>query len=98
MVAPSAYLFEPIRAQLEHTGDLTQADAGFAFLAWSIFDPRAAVARLEQVPVNPKLDLNADPTRQRVAETLGLPRKARWRKIWLDFTEMADLLLPDDLD
>ena len=62
------------------------------FQAWSIFDPRAAVARLEQVPVNPKLDLSADYTRQRVAEMLGLPHEARWRYIWLNFRNGRTLL------
>jgi hypothetical protein len=94
----AATLFEPIRAKMEHTGDHELASGGLEFLAWSIFDPRAAAARLEQVPINPKLDLSAELTRQRVVETLGLAHEARWRFTWLNFSEMADLLLPDEID
>ncbi len=54
----AAALFEPIRVQLEHTDDLALARSREEFLAWSIFDPRAAVARLKQVPVDPKLELS----------------------------------------
>jgi hypothetical protein len=90
----AAALFEPIRAQLEHTDDQALAGSSSEFLAWSIFDPRAAVARLEQVPVNPKLDLGVYRTRVEVAETLGLSHEARWRKIWSEFTEMREVAFP----
>ena len=93
----AATLFEPIGTEMEHTGDHELASGGLDFLAWSIFDPRAAAARLEQVPVNPKFDLSADYTRQRVVETLGLSHEARWRYIWLNFSDMAELLLPDEI-
>jgi hypothetical protein len=45
----SAALFEPVRAQMEQTDDRELAEVANPFLSWSIFDPRAAVARLEQV-------------------------------------------------
>ncbi len=45
----AAALFEPVRAQIEQTDDRELAVWGNQFLSWSIFDPRAAVARLEQV-------------------------------------------------
>jgi hypothetical protein len=48
------------------------------------------VARLEQVPVNPKIDANVDQTRRRVAEMLELSHEARWRKIWADFSVYAE--------
>ena len=36
----AATLFEPIRTEMEHTGDHELASGGLDFLAWSIFDPR----------------------------------------------------------
>jgi hypothetical protein len=65
------------------------------FLSWSLFDPRAAVARLERLPVDPKRDLNRGSVRQRICQVLRLPHEARWRNIWANFTEMADLIHPD---
>jgi hypothetical protein len=53
------------------------------------------VARLEQIPVNPKLGLTTNRGRVEVAGILALPREARWRKIWGDFTEMKDLFESD---
>ena len=50
----AAAMFEPIRARMEHTEDRRAGDWGCEFQAWSLFDPRAAVARLERVPVNPE--------------------------------------------
>ena len=94
----AAALFEPVRAEMEQSDDLTQVNSEIALQAWSIFDPRAAVARLEQVPVNPNLDLREDAFRERVLETLGLPHEARWRFIWLNFTEMADFFIPDEVN
>jgi len=88
-------LFEPIRDEMEHTDEPALARASTAFLSWSVFDPRAAAARVEKLPVDPRLDLNADSVRVRVCESLRLPREARWRAIWGNFTEMADLIYPD---
>jgi hypothetical protein len=94
----AAALFEPVRAAMERTDVPEILNPVLDFHAWSIFDPRAAVARLEQAPVNPKLDLNADAVREQVAESLGLPHEARWRMIWRTYSEMADLLLPDEIN
>jgi hypothetical protein len=91
----AAALFEPVRAQMELSDDLALARMGTEFLAWSILDPRAAVARLEQMPVDPKLGLTANRGSVDVAGILVLPHEARWRKIWGDFTEMRDLFESD---
>ncbi len=47
----AAALFEPVRAQMERTDDEDLARLNDSYLGWSLFDPRAAVARLEQVPI-----------------------------------------------
>ena len=59
-------------------GDLGASE----FVAWSLFDPRAAVARLEKVPVSPDSGPSANAARLAVATSLGLPYEARWRRIW----------------
>jgi hypothetical protein len=88
-------LFEPIRGQMERDDDLALGLESTAFLGWSIFDPRAAVARLEKLPVNPRLDLNADYVRREVCAYLRLGHEARWRKVWGNFTEMGAVIYPD---
>jgi hypothetical protein len=90
----ASVLFEPVRDRMEHLDDVALARAQ-EFRAWSIFDPRAAVARLEQVPINPKLEPSADFARERVAEILALPHEERWRRVWSDYTEMRDLVERD---
>ena len=86
----AAIVFEPVRAWLEHADDreLARPVVPLAFEAWSLFDPRAAAARLEQLPVTPMLDS----ARRRVAELLWLPHEARWRNVWLNNSYMADML------
>ena len=91
----AAALFEPVRDQMEQSDDRQLADASVDFLAWSIFAPREAVARLEQVPVSPTLEAGADSARLEVAELLGLAHEKRWRKVWSDLTEMRDLFERD---
>ncbi len=50
----AAALFEPVRDQMEQMDEPALADASLEFLSWSLFDPRAAVARLERLPVSRK--------------------------------------------
>jgi hypothetical protein len=88
----AAALLERVRAGIGLGDDSFPDVKSIVFLAWSIFDPRAAVARLEQEPFNPKLPLNQDRARQRVAEALTLGHEERWRNIWLNFTEMENIL------
>ena len=86
----AAALFEPIRTLMEQTDDRELVEWGNQFLGWSIFDPRAAVARLEQVPVTTELQ-PGNFARERVAEILGLSYEDRWRKVWSDYSEMRGL-------
>jgi hypothetical protein len=78
----AAALFEPTRQRIEHTEDHELATWQAEFLAWSLFDPRAAVDRLEKVPVSDDTTPIANDARIRVASFLGLPYEARWRKVW----------------
>jgi len=87
----AAAVFEPVRTQIEQIDDRELADWGNVFLSWSTFDPRGAVARLDQVPVPQDLE-RASFVRVRVAEMLGLSYEDRWRQIWSVFSEMRDLL------
>jgi hypothetical protein len=84
----AAALFEPSRIRMEHTEDGELATWENEFLAWSFFDPRAAVARLEQVPVSQGPGYRANAARLRVASFLGLPFEARWRRVplWGDWS------------
>jgi len=99
----AAAVFEPVRAQIEQTDD--QDLAGLAnplqgwptpFLGWSIIDPRAAVARLEQVPATAGISTSAFVnSRVQVAQILGLSYEYRWRRIWTDHTDMRFLFERD---
>jgi hypothetical protein len=86
----AAALFEPVRAWMEHTDNLDRAFMGFE--AWSVFDPRAAVARLERMPTTPTFELGADGARVWVAEMLGLPHDVRWQRLWRSYTEMSSVI------
>ena len=87
----AAALFEPIRERLEHTDDAELARWGPEFQGWSTFDPRAAIARLEQVPVIASLENTADQARSGVALLLGMTHEQRARQVWRG-TWMGDLI------
>ena len=78
----AAALFEPSRDRIEHAEDRELATWSSEFEAWASFDPRAAVARLERVPVGP--DASANAARLRVASVLGLSHEQRSRQMWSD--------------
>ncbi|MFI5459024.1 MAG: hypothetical protein ACHRXM_26645 [Isosphaerales bacterium] len=81
----AAALFESRRARMDQTNGDELATWAIDFRAWSLLDPRAAVARLEKLPIDPKLPLNAIRARLVVAESLARPYEERWRKIWDDW-------------
>ena len=99
----AAAVFEPVRAQMEQADNEDLAAVAnplqgrlTPFLGWSIFDPRAAVARLEQVPATAGISARAVfNSRVQVAQILGLSYKDRWRRIWTDYTDMRFLLERD---
>jgi len=81
----AAALFEPSRARMEQTDGRALAIWATEFRAWSLLDPRAAVARLERLPIDPKFQFDAIRARLVVAESLARPYEDRWRKIWDDW-------------
>jgi hypothetical protein len=91
----AAVLFQPIRNQMENTHETELIRESTAFLSWSMFDPKSAAERLLKLPVDARLDLNADHVRRQVCEYLRLSHEARWRKVWGNFTEMAGMIYPD---
>jgi hypothetical protein len=78
----AAALFAPSLARMNQTGHDEVAPSEYEFHAWSLFDPRAAVARLEVLPIDPKSPNNAIRARLAVAESLAQDHEQRWRKIW----------------
>ena len=52
------------------------------YWAWSIFDPRAAVAQLEKLPIDPGLPNNAIRARLLVAKSLAKHHEQRWHELW----------------
>jgi RNA polymerase sigma factor (sigma-70 family) len=92
----AATLFEPERVQMERTndGELALGRLATGSQRWSIIDPRAAVARLEQMPTTVG-DQEGLFAKQPVAELLGLSYEDRWRRVWTDYTDMRYLLERD---
>jgi hypothetical protein len=78
----AAALFEPSRLRIESADDRELASWGSEFEAWSCFDPRAAVDRLERVPVSRERSVSANAARIYVATLLGLPYEQRLKNIW----------------
>jgi Carboxypeptidase regulatory-like domain len=81
----AAALLEPSLARLKEASNDGSSLSTYDFRAWSLFDPRAAVARLEKLTIDPKVENNAIHTRLAVAESLAQDREERWRKIWDDW-------------
>jgi hypothetical protein len=81
----AAALFEPARARIGQASGEQATDWTSEFVAWSLFDPRAAVAQLEKLPIDPKLQNNAINARLAVAQSLAQNHQQRWRKIWDDW-------------
>jgi len=94
----AATLFEPDRVQMERTNDedekLALGRLASGSLGWSVVDPRATVARLEQMP-NTVGDQEGLFAKAPVAQLLGLSYEDRWRRIWTDYTDMKYLLERD---
>ncbi len=78
----AAALFEPVRAVMEKTADAELASRRGDFLTWSLFDPRAAVARLEMTPIDPNPAQIARNARLLVAASLGRSHDERWHEIF----------------
>jgi hypothetical protein len=77
----AAALLEPVLARLEQTEPNELARWGYEFLAWSHIDPRAAVARLEKIPVAQDTEIyhGSNSARFIVGRSLARTREQRWR-------------------
>ena len=60
-------------------------------MSWALLDLGSAVARLERIAINPKLNPIADFFRTCVAEILGLPYEQHRRKVWSGRTGIFQL-------
>ena len=76
----AAALLEPALARMEQTDPKELATWMFEFLAWSVIDPRAAVARLEIVPIAQDTDVlkRKNGARFAVGAALARSREQRW--------------------
>ncbi len=90
----AAALLDPLLLRMQKASDRDLVDWDAAFEAWTIIDPRAAVARLEKIPMT-----SVNPNDNRlwiyVIETLALDRDDRWRK---SFIEWAPIFNPANRD
>jgi hypothetical protein len=87
----AAAIFEPVMVQLEQTDDQELAGRSFDIASWSMFDPRAAVARLEQIRPQPDSS-RGDLARERVGQMLSLSYEERWRRVFFEYTDMRNIL------
>jgi hypothetical protein len=81
----AAALHAPRQIRLDQSADNDLAAASVDFQAWSLFDPRAAVAWLEKLPVDTKVHRASMMGRLAVAASLARSHEERWRKIWDDW-------------
>ncbi|MGP0065699.1 MAG: carboxypeptidase regulatory-like domain-containing protein [Isosphaeraceae bacterium] len=78
----AAALFDSSRDRIEHAEDRELANLSSEFETWSSFDPRAAVARLERVPVSP--DPTSTDARIRVAGAIAFDHDRRRQTFGVD--------------
>jgi hypothetical protein len=75
----AAALFEPVREKIESADDRELTKSDFEFECWSLLDPRAAVARLEKIPMT-SVNPNDNRLWTYVIEKLALDHEDRWPK------------------
>ena len=85
----AAALLEPLLQRMEKTADRELVGWEGLFSAWTLIDPRAAVARLEKIAMT-----SVNPNDNRlwiyVVEKLALDRDERWRKSFIDWAPIFD--------
>jgi hypothetical protein len=85
-------LLEPTLARMNTVGDAELMNWDWIFEAWTLVDPRAAVARLERIPMT-----STNPNDNRlwiyVVEKLSLDRDARWRKSFIGWESIFNPLV-----
>ena len=76
-------VFETDRALMEQTDDRELASRVSWFLSWLVLDPRATVARVEQLRATTDLDTKAIlELRENVGLRLGQSYEDQWRSVW----------------
>ncbi len=79
----AAAVFEADRAMMEQSDDRELATRGHWFLSWLLLDPRATVARVEQLRATTDLDTKAIlGLREDVGLRLGRSYEDQWRSVW----------------
>ena len=71
---------------MDQTDDRELATQRSEFMSWVLFNPRAAVARIEQLqlPATTELDTKAIlALREFVRRNLARPYEEQWRFVWL---------------
>ncbi len=87
-------LFQPMLAILEQGNELPLRQRIAGYLAWSMFDPTAAVAQLENMPLDLSLENPRANLRFRVAELLAMPHAARWKEVYIEYAGLTEFLVP----
>jgi hypothetical protein len=94
----AAVIFEPARQRLQTGTAQDSAETVVLFEAWALFDPRAAAARLGQIPIS-SVSPNDNRGRMSVIEALSRAHAERWRRIWAQwepiFNPLDRDILPD---
>jgi hypothetical protein len=93
----ASVVFEPVRARIEAMDDSELDNWTIALMSWSIFDPRAAAARLERASAAARPQKGPSHSSEVTGELLGLPFEDRWQKIGWDYTAVRYLLERDIL-
>lgn len=75
-------LFKPVGALLEQADDSELEELRSVILDWSMIDPRAAVARIERVPLTEQLNRFSDFARLDVGQSLATPTKSLHSEVW----------------
>jgi len=79
----AAAVFETDRALMDQTDDRELAARVDWFRSWSLLDPRATVARIEQLRATTDLDTRAiHELREEIGRRLGLSYEDRWPWVW----------------
>jgi hypothetical protein len=92
----AAVVFQPVRTELENHRDFAIRHSS-EFLAWSLFDPRGAVARIKQLALNRGTEARSESAFNNVAESLALPSEARWRSLWRTQSGLGGVLFDRDV-
>ncbi len=78
-------MFEPVRDRMDQTDDRELATQRSEFMSWVLFNPRAAVARIEQLqlPATTEPDTKAIlALREFVGRNLARYYEEQWRFVW----------------